>query len=348
MTTQQATVKAEQLRSWCAQVFEKCNVPPEDAALVAGLLIDTDLRGIDTHGIARAMGYFRSLRDGQTNPRPNITVIKEGPINALFDADNGLGYVASSRAMRWCIDNAKENGFAIAGVRNSTHNGAASNYAMMAAHEDLIGFAASNGPPNMAPPGSWELAHGNNPSCYAIPTGKEPMLVLDMANSVKAYNAIQRAKREGWKIPLGWALDKQGNPTENPNEHYSLVPFGENGFKGYGMSLVMDAMCGILTGSNFGTRFKLRSGTAWNAGHLFWALDPELFLPIDEFKAGVDETLRAAKNAPCKEGVNRIFVAGEVEADTYERRSREGIPLLPELRRQIEQVAQDMNVPLEI
>lgn len=348
MTTQQAIVKADNLRNWAAQIFEKCGVPLDDAALVANLLVDTDLRGIDTHGVARSLGYIRSLRSGGTNPRPNIRLIKETHLNALFDADNGLGYIASYKAMRWCIDHAKENGFAIAGVRNSTHNGAASNYATMAAQEDLIGFAASNGPPNMAPPGSWELAHGNNPSCYAVPTSKEPILVLDMANSVKAYNAIQRAKREGWKIPLGWALDRNGNPTEDPNEHYSLVPFGENGFKGYGMSLVMDALCGVMTGSNFATRFNLRNGSAWNAGHLFWALDPEIFIPIDEFKAGVDESLRAAKDAPRKEGVGRIYVAGEVEAETYERRSREGIPLLPELRKQIEQVAEEMGVPLEM
>ncbi len=345
-TEQQFIIKAEALRDFCAQVLEKANVPSEDAKVTAGLMVETELRGVDTHGVARLAGATRSLEEGKFNPRPNLRILKEGPVHVLFDADLALGYVASAKAMQWCIERAKETGFAMAGVRNSTHFGAAASYAMMAAQENFIGFAATNGPPHLAPPGGYVATHGNNPSAYAIPAGAEPMLVLDIATSVKAFNLVNKYAREGRSIPLGWALDEEGNPTTDPNHAFSLMPFGENGFKGFGMTLIMDVLAGVMTGSRFGPRFTQGIGVR-QVGHFFYALDPELFMPLAEFKANVDETLRAAKDAPRKEGVTRLFVAGEPEHDQFQRRSKEGIPLSPWIREQLETVGREFGVPFE-
>jgi LDH2 family malate/lactate/ureidoglycolate dehydrogenase len=248
--------------------------------------------------------------------------------------------------MRWCIERAKEIGYAMAGVRNSTHFGAAPSYAMMAAREDMIGFAATNGPPHLAPPGGWLATHGNNPSAYAIPAGSEPMLVLDIATSVKAFNLVNKYAREGRSIPLGWALDEQGNPTTDPHHAFSLMPFGDNGFKGFGMTLVMDVLAGVMTGARFGPRFTEGIGVR-EVGHFFWALDPELFMPLDEFKACVDETLRGAKDAPRKEGVQRLFVAGEPEHEEAERRAKNGIPLSPYIHDQLETLGREVGVPFQ-
>lgn len=343
----ESLVGAEALRAFTAQVFERLGVPPGDAALVAELLVDADLRGVDTHGVMRLPAYVRAVKEGVYNPRPNIQVVKESAIHALFDGDGGLGYLVGTVAMRWCIQRAQEQGFAMAGVRNSTHFGAAAHYAMMAARQDLIGFASTNAPPTMAPPGSYRVTHGNNPIAYAIPAGEEPMLVLDMANSVRAMGQVTNYRREGWTLPSGWALDKDGDPTQDPNVVASLLPLGENGYKGYGLTLVVDVLAGVLTGASFARRF-VPGRPAAGVGHLFMAIDPTIFLPLDEFKRRVDETLREAKAAPRRPGVERIYVAGELEFETKERRLREGIPLPPELRRQLEALGQEMDVPLEV
>ncbi|HXG36585.1 MAG TPA: Ldh family oxidoreductase [Dehalococcoidia bacterium] len=340
-------VRPEALRSFCARVLEKVNVPPEDAALAAEVLVDCDLRGIDTHGIMRLPTYVKYLQEGYYNPRPNIQIVRESSIHALFDGDRAMGFITSARAMQWCIDRASQDGFAMAGVRNSRHNGASATWSMMAARKDLIGFASTNVVPVMAPPGSYRATHGNNPISFAIPAGEEPMLVLDMATSQKAWGNVINYRREGKVMPLGWALDEEGNETTDPNRVRSLLPIGDGGFKGYGLSLVLDILCGVLTGANFARRFtpgRLDDGV----GHFFMAIDPQLFMPLDEFKARVDETLREVRTAPRKAGVERIYIPGELESELKERRLRDGLPIPPGLRKELETLGQETGVPLEI
>ncbi|MFQ5880351.1 MAG: Ldh family oxidoreductase [Dehalococcoidia bacterium] len=336
---EETIVRAEALRRFTAQVFEGLGLPAQDAELVAEMLVDADLRGVDTHGVMRIPAYVRALKESVYNPRPNIQLVKESAIHALFDGDAGMGYVVGAAAMRWCIDHAREQGFAMAGVRNSTHFGAAAHYSMMAARQDLIGFACTSAPPTIAPPGSYRSTHGNNPISYAIPASQEPMLVLDMATSVRAMGRVANYRREGWPLPPGWALDKEGNPTQDADTVASLVALGEGGYKGYGLTLVMDILAGVLTGASFGGRF-VAGRPAADVGHFFMALD--------EFKQRVDETLREAKTAPRKPGVQRLYVAGEPEFENKERRLREGIPLPPVLHRQLEALGQEMGVSLEV
>ena len=341
----ETVIKGETLRRFCVEVLETLNLSPEHAAICADALVDADLRGIDTHGIMRLPTYVGYLKEGYYNARPNVRILKESPVHALFDGDLGLGFIVSAEAMRWCIARAKESGFAMAGVRNSRHNGAAGYWAIMAAEAGLIGFASTNVIPVMAPPGSMRATHGNNPMSVAVPASEQPMLVLDMASSNKAWGNILNYKREGKSIPLGWGIDAEGNDTDDPAKVASLLPFGEGGYKGYGLSLVLDVLCGVLTGAAFARRFgpkRLDDGV----GHFFAAIDPQLFLPLDEFKANVDETLSEVRTAPRKAGVERIYIPGEIEAETKARRLREGIPIPPGLRRELEGLSADLGVQL--
>ena len=336
----------EALRSFCRGVLDRLNVPPDDAELVANKLIECDLRGIGTHGIMRLPVYAAYLAEGYYNPRPDVRIVKESAIHALFDADRAMGFIGSTRAMQWCIDRARAQGFAMAGVRNSRHNGASALYAIMAAEKDLIGFASTNVIPIMAPPGSWLATHGNNPICFAMPRGTEPMLVVDMATSVKAWGNVLNLRREGRPMPLGWALDKEGNSTDDPEAAASLVPIGEGGFKGFGLAVVLDVLCGVLTGSNFARRFD-STRLDENVGHFFFAIDPSVFMPLTEFKARLDETLREARLAPTKVGTERICIPGELEAEIKQNREQEGIPLSAVLTAELVALGEKVGVPLE-
>jgi LDH2 family malate/lactate/ureidoglycolate dehydrogenase len=231
----------------------------------------------------------------------------------------------------------------MAGVRHSRHNGAAAAYAMMAASQDLIGFASTGVIPLMAPPGGLLPTHGNNPLCFAMPSGSEPMFVHDMATSEKAWGNVLNYRREGKRMPLGWALDGEGNPTEDPDAAASLVAIGDRGIKGFGLAVALDILCGVMTGANFARRFD-PDRLDEDVGHFFFAMDPGLFMPIEEFKERIDETLREIRNAPRRAGVERIYISGEIEALARARALREGISLPPVLVQQLRELGDQLGV----
>jgi LDH2 family malate/lactate/ureidoglycolate dehydrogenase len=240
---------------------------------------------------------------------------------------------------------AAKTGVAMAGVRNSSHFGAAGYYALMAAERSLVGFAASNSYPVMAPPGANTPVHGNNPFAFAFPGGKRFPIVVDMATSVASQGKIKQYANEGKPIPLGWAYDREGRPTEDPRNFFLLAPFGEGGYKGYGLALAMDVLAGVLTGSFFAQGFVSGPGSR-GCGHFFLAFDPQRFLPLDEYRQRTDEMIAQMKKASPGEGAQgEIHHPGERGFLRKNKWLREGIPMLSSTLQQLDRLAEEMNLP---
>ena len=321
------------------------DVPPADAEVVSAALVDADLRGLGTHGAVRLTLYSQLFRDGLVNPRPRVRLLSESSAHVLLDNDYGLGFLGGVKAMNLCVQMAAKTGVAMAGVRNSSHFGAAGYYALMAAERNLVGFAASNSYPVMAPPGANTPVHGNNPFAFAFPGGKRFPIVVDMATSVASQGKIKQYANEGKPIPLGWAYDREGKPTEDPRNFFLLAPFGEGGYKGYGLALAMDVLAGVLTGSFFAQGFVSGPGSR-GCGHFFLAFDPQRFLPLDEYRQRTDEMIAQMKKASPGEGAQgEIHHPGERGFLRKNKWLREGIPMLSSTLQQLDRLAEEMNLP---
>jgi len=332
------------LREFSVSVLRKMTVPPEDAEIVAAALIDAELSGLDTHGAIRLPQYVSLIKEGTVNPRSEVKVIRESSFHTLLDNDFGLGFLGSVKAVNLCMEKAKKIGVAMAGVRNSSHFGAAGYYARMAAEQDLIGLATSNSYPVMAPPGTVTRTHGNNPLSLAIPAGERPPIVLDMATSVVSQGKIKKYSNEGCRIPLGWAGDKEGKPTDDPQSAFFMMPLGESGYKGYGMAVVLDALAGVLTGSSFARNFISGPGSR-GCGHFFMVFDPQLFMPLVDFKRKMDEMIGQVKDAKrLEENPEPVYLPGERGFERRKKGLMEGIPMLASTIRLLDKLSDELEV----
>ncbi len=323
-------VPYEDLIGILSSVLMRLSVPEQDALDTAEAIVAADLRGIESHGVVRFPTYVKRIRLGIINPKPNIKVIRESRNVILIDADNGLGQVAGKLAMSMCIEKAKENDVAIAGVRNTNHIGIAGHYAMMPLRENMIGIVLTNTAALMAPHGGCEPVLGTNPFAVAIPAGREIPIVLDMSTSVVSRGKIEESLRKGEKIPFGWAVDNEGNHTDDPEKALegALLPLG--GAKGYGMSIVIDIISGLLTGSSYGKDIKsmfLDFTKPMGVGNFMVAIKVESFMPVDEFKEKVDGYIKMIKGSKRAKGVDEILLPGERSYRTMCKRLKEGVPL---------------------
>lgn len=341
-------VSAQALQSFSVEAFKKVGVPDTDAQIITGVLIETDLRGVDTHGMMLLPLYIQRLRQKHINAQPNIKVIRESASHALVDGDSGMGHLVGVRAMDICIAKARENGVAVVGARQSNHFGMAAYYSMMALKEGFIGFAATNSPPLIAPTGGITPTFGNNPFSVAIPAGQEPPVVLDIALSVVALAKVYRALQLGQEIRPEWGLDKQGRPTDDPKVAYEsgLQP-AIGGHKGYGLAVVIDVLAAVLTGAR-SAREVPDFRPAFGVGHFFAVIDPRLFMPYEEFQARMGNMIRQAKGSALAEGVERIYLPGEPEYGEREKRLREGIPLTDVTRKRLDDVARELGIELSL
>ncbi|MBI2942394.1 MAG: Ldh family oxidoreductase, partial [Chloroflexi bacterium] len=288
-------ISAESLRRFGIAALVQVGMSEGDAATVAEVQVNADLRGVHTHGISSIPGYCDRIKRGGTNPKARPAIVQEGPAYALIDADNAQGQVSGVRAMSVCIEKATRSGVAVASVRNSNHYGMGAYYAMMALKQDLIGLCTTNGG-NLIPPwGGVRPTFGNNPLSVAVPAGARHPVVLDIAMSVVAGGKVGLTVAEGKPIPPGWILDREGRPTTDPAAARDalLVPIGE--YKGYGLTMVMETLAAVLSGA----RFALQQDRAWSRdasrpgerGHFFLAINPAMFMPIADFKARVDQMI---------------------------------------------------------
>jgi LDH2 family malate/lactate/ureidoglycolate dehydrogenase len=352
-TSGMARINHEKLIRFVSRSFAKLGVPAGDAEIAANVLVASDLRGVDTHGVIRFnpnAWYVKWLRDGVMTAQPNIRVVSENASTALLDADNGMGFIAGHRAMELAIKKAKETGVGIVTVRNSRHYGMSAYYSMLALSHDMIGIAMTNASRQVVPTFGREARFGTNPICFAVPARDEHPFVLDMATTTAAAGKLELAIRLGKPVPTGWALNEKAESTTNPKvaqQARRLLPLGgsrEGGsHKGYGLGILVEILCGVLTGTV----------TALNAhqeprGHFFGAIDPAAFRPVDEFKADMDRLIRALKSTPPIEGESRVYVAGEIEFDTAEERAERGIPLHSSVLQGLRDVGAELGVTYDL
>jgi LDH2 family malate/lactate/ureidoglycolate dehydrogenase len=323
------------LKNFCKEAYRKTGVPEAEAEIVADLLVRSDLRGVETHGVTRLPIYIQRLQKGYVRKECKITVLKERGPTAFLEAHGSMGHVVAYKSMEKAIQKAEEHGLGWVSVKDSGHFGVAGLFPMMALKKDFIGYIVSNTAPMMFPWGGKERIIGNNPVAYALPADQYLPVVLDFSLSVVSSGKLILCRKKGEKIPLGWAVDREGVPTEDPYEGYegggSLAPVG--GHKGYGLVLVNEMLTAILTGGKWTKRIKSLyeedpskiQGTC----HSFMALDPDCFIGRDQFKKEMDAYIKSIKESARAKGVEEILVPGEPEYRTEVKFLKEGIPLPP-------------------
>lgn len=340
---------ADELVEFTTRVLVACGMAEDEARIGATVLIDADLMGIDSHGIAHLAthsGYVPGFRSGRVNPRPTIHPIRETAATALLDGDGGFGPLVGYRAMQLAIAKAKAVGSGSVAVVNSRHFGSAGYYALMAVPERCIGLALTNAGPWVVPAGAQKKMIGTNPIAVAAPAGAEQPFLMDMATSTVAMGKLEVAQREGKPIPEGWALDGQGLGTVDIPTVYregGLTPLGStlttSSYKGYALGAMVDVFCGVLSGAGYS--MLLPRGTA---GHFFAAWQVEAFVPLDEFTAMMDHMQRGFREAPPAPGVERVMLPGQREFETRRQRQTEGIPLHVSVVAGLEALAKELGL----
>jgi L-2-hydroxycarboxylate dehydrogenase (NAD+) len=331
------------LREFSTRVFIHCGVPEPDAMLAADVLATSDLRGIDSHGVARLHTYFDMLALGRINPRPSVTIVRQTPSTATVDGDNGLGLVVGPQANAIAIEKALSVGSGWVSVCNTNHFGIAGYYPLQALKHDLIGWAMTNSSKLVAPLWGAERMLGTNPIAIAFPGLFEPPIVIDMATSATAYGKIEIAQRKGQPLAAGWAVDRAGEVTLDPGamiDGGALSALGgdrdHGGHKGYCLSAMVDILSSVLSGANWGPfapPFALRQEipsqkVGKGIGHFFGALQIAGFIEPDEFKRQTDHWIRTFRDTKPAPGTAGPLIPGDPERAAEAIRSQQGIPLL--------------------
>jgi LDH2 family malate/lactate/ureidoglycolate dehydrogenase len=342
-------VPAAKLAGFIKGALESAGLPENDAEAVAGLMVEADLRGSDTHGVIRLPLYLRRLKSGGINPRPNIRIARERPSTALIDGDNAIGHLVMRSATEIAIAKAKHSGVAWVGARMSNHAGPAALYATMPLAHDMIGLYLAVGSNNHLPPwGSTENLLGTNPLAVAIPAGEEPPIVLDMAPTVAAFGKVRLKMQRNEELPVGWMIGRDGKPLTDPKraEDGLLLPIGD--YKGYGLSLIIGLLAGTLNAAAFGREvidFVKQPGKATNTGHAIVAVSVESFMAAADFKRHVDEAIRTMRGAERLPGVERIWLPGEQSHLKRQDRLQHGIPMPKPLRDSLDAAALAIEAP---
>jgi L-2-hydroxycarboxylate dehydrogenase (NAD+) len=336
------------LREFITEAMARLGLPDADAAIVGVLMAEAELQGSDGHGAIRVLPYARRIRAGGMNLRPNIRVVKEKAAMALLDGDNGMGHLVMQRATQIAIEKARHCGIAWVGARLSNHAGPASLYARMCLPHDMIGMYFAVGNANHLPPwGGLDMLLSTNPIAVAVPAGEEPAIVLDMATTVAAYGKVKAKAQRGEQMPVGWMIDRRGEPLTDPKRAAEgfLMPIG--GYKGYGLALIVGILAGTLNGAAMGSEtidFNADDVTVTNTGQAIVAIDPDAFGDIDEFKARVDKLIRELRASERMPGVDRIWLPGEQSHAKRIANEREGIALPRALMQQLDAFARDLGI----
>lgn len=339
-------VPVRRLEQFAFEAFRSIGVPEECARITSQHLVTADCRGVDTHGVIRLPIYIERLERGDVDAAATPEILSKTVGTAVMDARNCLGQFAGSRGMNLTVELAREAGAGVVAIRNSNHFGACADYALMAARSGLIGFATTNTPPLMAPPGGSEKRLGNNPMAFAVPTRDGEPFVLDIAFSVVAMWNLVIAEAEDRAIPDGWGLDREGQPTSSPTEalrHGMLRAVGDH--KGAGLAMVMDLLSGVLSGGHYGTQpSSLRAEGPMRVAHTLIAIDPAAFMERAEFLDRVADYVAMMRGAAPASGVEQVMVPGEPERHREVERVIHGIPLQGWLLDQLDELATRRNI----
>lgn len=331
----------------------------EHAALATDVLIKSDLRGIDSHGVARLSGYVRLWEKKRINAKPNIRIVHETPTTATIDGDAGLGLVVAPFAMKVAIEKAEKYGSGWVSVKNSNHFGIAGYHSLMAVEKDMIGISMTNASPLVAPTYANERLLGTNPMCYAFPAGKYPPVIVDMATAAAANGKLEIAQRANKNVPEGWIQNKEGQSSINPNELKSggsLLPLGSDkdhgSHKGYGLSATVDILSAVLSGANYGpwvppfVAFLEPSANpvGEGLGHFLGAMRVDGFRPAQDFKDHLDNWIERFKSAKTIDPNKKVIIPGEPEHDFERERKVSGIPIIDVVVNDLNELATKLGI----
>ena len=331
MTTMDVQVDSVRLKELCEAVLSAAGFREADAALVAEVLVEADLRGVDSHGVTRLHGYLQMVDAGHVRPQPNVTVARESGATALLNGDSGIGIIAARQAMDHAISLSAESGIACVSLRNVSHTGLLAWYTMRAARQGLIGIAMNNGPCMTPPFGGTEAVAATNPISIAAPSGGSHPVALDMATTTVAAGKIRLARKRGQSIPTDWGLDRNGQPCTDPAEVIDNGFFQwTGGYKGFGLATMIEILSGVLSGGLFGKNVP----TLVNYGQdplissgFYVAIDVERFLPLEDFRSRVDSLADMVRSTEPVDADQPVLVAGDKELACRKTRLEQGIPL---------------------
>jgi len=350
----------DRLYQFTIAVFIHLGCTEQDAKLATEVLLLADLRGVDSHGIARLSGYIRLCEGERIKAKAEITILHETLSTATVDGDAGFGLVIAPKAMQIAIDKAKVAGTGWVSVQNSNHFGIAGYHAMMALPHDMIGICMTNASPIVAPTFSRERLLGTNPICVAVPAGRYPPFVADLATTTAANGKLEMLQRKGEETPGGWLQDSEGNPTVDAHALKTggaLLPLGgdrEHGsHKGYALGAIVDIFSGVLSGANYGPwvpPFPAYIPMPQNMpgkglGHFFGAMRIDAFRPAEEFRQHMDTWLERFRSAKTIEGYDKVLVPGDPEREIEIQRRREGIPMLDVVIKDLQAIAAKFSLP---
>ncbi|MCC7298326.1 MAG: Ldh family oxidoreductase [Bacteroidia bacterium] len=354
-------LNAKHLEQWVSSIFQHKGFSETDANTAANVLITADLRGIDSHGVARLSGYLRLIDKGRINPKPNIKIIRETPSTGTIDADAAVGLVSAEYAMKLAIEKANNCGSGWIAIKNSNHFGIAAKHSMMALEHNMIGFSVTNASPLVTPALGAERMLGTNPICVAIPAGQEPAFVLDMATSAASNGKLEIAERTNKSIPEGLLIQKDGTTSTNPAELKNggmVLTLGSDmdhgSYKGYGLSAVVDILSGVLSGANFGPWVPpfvsfldpLPNLPGLGIGHFVGAWRIDGFREIDEFKSTMDLWIQRFRQTQPLNAEHPVKIPGDYEREETERRKINGIPLVEKVVEDLVNISKECNIPL--
>ncbi len=333
----------DQLHSFTFRLLGKIGCPEDQAKTAADVLVSADLRGVDSHGVARLSGYVRLWEKGRINLTPEIKIIHETPSTAVIDGDAGLGLVVAPYAMEVAMAKAEKVGTGWVSVKNSNHYGIAGYHAMMALEKDMIGLSFTNASPLVSPTFSKERLLGTNPISVAIPANEEPPFVADMATTTAANGKLEILQRKGENAPDGWIQDQAGNPTQSPNgvkDGGALLPLGgdriHGSHKGYALGSIVDIFSAVLSGANYGPWVPPfvafldpdPNPVGEGIGHFFGAMRVDAFRPADEFKSHMDNWIKRFRQSETTSNHDKVLIPGDPERVLETERIKNGIPLL--------------------
>jgi L-2-hydroxycarboxylate dehydrogenase (NAD+) len=351
--------KYEYLRNFALSIFERIGCPLQQATLATEVLLKADLRGIDSHGIARLSGYVRLWNKKRVNSTPQVKIVHETPSTAVVDGDGGLGLVVAPAAMNIAIGKAKLAGTGWVAVKNSNHFGIAGYHAMMALEHDMIGMAMTNASPLVAPTFSIERLLGTNPIAVAIPADKQPAFVADFATTTAANGKLEILQRKNLAAPVGWVQTKNGKPSTDPNETKSggaLIPLGsdrEHGsHKGFCLGAWVDIFSAVLSGANYGPWVPPfvafleppNDPVGEGIGHFVGAMRVDAFRPAKDFKSHMDNWISRFRTAKTIEGEDHLIIPGDPEREMEAERLQLGIPVNPKVVEDLKELAESFSL----
>lgn len=337
---------ASQLGKFVAQLLVSAGLVQRDAELVSDTLVESNLRGIDSHGVARVPHYLRRIETGSIVPRPEFRFERLAPAASRLDGGHGLGQLAMARATDHAVELARDSGAGWVAVCNSSHCGALSYYGLKIVEAGMIGLVFTHVDPMVLPHGAAEPFCGTNPICVTGPGRDGRDLCLDMATSITPWNSIANAAIEGVAIPRGWAVDETGNDTTDPNAVAALYPTGS--YKGSGLGIAIDVLCALLSGAPFGPDIPKMYGDLTKRrllGGLVGAIDIRRFVRLDTFRDRLDEMLTRLSSLQPAESGERVLFPGEPELIAKRERLAQGIPIGLKLLDEFEELARKHGVP---